>query len=292
MSKSRARNGDQEVDKPTHPGWSAGRSFSHPDDKLLMAEYFVRHDFLVRPGEDPESSPRLTSGIIFVNPGTTPNTVVNVAVNWMEKNWASGPFSIKWYTPGMLVPATLMNFINKHYDYRSAASLLLFPGLVDQDTESVSGEESIKFVKQCQVRFAYSILSSHYLDLSTGDTYFHFPTEVPLQAACAKLNANQKYLFLDPSKLETVEGVRGYSLKELLQTSNSVTIYTVESPKFPIIKKRFEELCRKLGLVSKSEKSKSKSVDFALEEFKTLRLCCISRHCEAKEDLIFLGKLS
>jgi len=212
-------------------GWSAGRLKSRPEDKQRMAENFVEHDLMVPPGCDPETSPRLTAASILVNNGTTPNSVVDEATKWCLRNWDSrGPFSIIWYTPGTLVPATLRRFKEQHYSCLSAANLSLFPGQVDNEIESVLGEVPVHFARtSLKTRFTYAILSAYAFDMTTGYTYFHFSTEVALQKACAELYAGQKFLFLDPSKLESIEGEQGYSLRDLLASSQAVTIYTVES---------------------------------------------------------------
>lgn len=229
--------------------WSACRTKSKADEKTLMAQHFASHDFLLPEGQNPEGA-RETVASIIVNQGTSPDRVVREALEWIlhKENQDRGPFFLTWYTPGHLVPTTLKSFRDAHRHLRTATRLFLFPGEVDEETESVSGPDAEYFAEQLQRRFTYAFLSAYSFDVCTGSVYFHLPRELRLQKACAKCFAAHKFLFLDSSKFKS-EGERGYGIGDLLDTAYKVTIYTVSSlspKKDSWIKARFEQLCATL----------------------------------------------
>jgi hypothetical protein len=154
---------------------------------------------------------------------------------------------LTWYTPGHLVPTTLRLFREKHPVLASATQLFLFPGRVDQQTESVSGREAEEFSFQLSRCFSYALLRPYSFDIRTGIAYFHLAEEVRLQYACATRYASEKYLFLDATKFRK-EGEAGYSVAEMLKAADSVTIYTVSSINDDWLIKNFVALCdRVLG---------------------------------------------
>lgn len=226
--------------------WGDSREQTADAAKDLLAEYFVNHDFLVREGDTPEQK-RETVASIIVNQGTTPNRVVKKAVEWVRTHNQQGPFFLTWYTPGHLVPVTLREARESNRHLRTALRLFLFPGEVDDETESVSGPDAERFVEHLQTRFTYAFLSSYSLDLETGGVYFFSPQEIRLQRACATRFAADKFLFLDSSKFKC-EGERGYGISDLLETSYHVTLYTEASAQDSSIRSMFENLSGQLGL--------------------------------------------
>jgi len=227
--------------------WSASRAQIKADQKGLMAQYFARHHFLVREGELPEA-PRETVATIAVNQGTTPNRVVAECLKWVSEHRKPGEaFFLTWYTPGHVIPTTLRSFKNEHWPMRTAAKLFLFPGEVDDETESVSGPDAEEYAEHVRHRFTYALLSGYSFDMSTGDVYFYLPHEVRLQKACAKMFAAHKFLFFDTSKLKR-EGEVGYNVSDLLATADTVTIYTVSSTpeKDDWVKSKFKSLCTRI----------------------------------------------
>jgi hypothetical protein len=86
-----------EIVEETHfEDWSASRAQTSIDEKILMAKFFARHHFLVREGQSPEA-PRETVASIILNHGTTPNSVLKEALQWIKDNKGSGPFFLTWY---------------------------------------------------------------------------------------------------------------------------------------------------------------------------------------------------
>ena len=252
--------------------WSVSRAQIKADDKALMAKEFIQHEFLVPTNQDPEES-RETAASIIVNQGTSQNRVVEEALDWIKNNPTKGPFFITWYTPGHLVPTTLKRVRDKHKHLRTATSLFLFPGEVDLETESVSGPDAESFAENLQRKFSYAFLSANAFDVGTGRVYFHWPRELRLQRACATRFASHKYLFLDSSKF-TSQGEEGYSIRDLLETANSVTIYTVTSmtsERDRWIATKFETLCKHLLQES------SKTAEDDLDVLKSLRLVVVGR---------------
>lgn len=234
----------------TAEGWSARRAAVAEKDKIRMARHFVSHDLFVQEDQAPGDERKITAAQIIVNPGTTPNEVVKQVLEWIKTevennpNHAAAP-NITWYTPGALVPATLRDF-RLTYDYvRISCGLHLFPGMVDPDLEMVRGEEAIKYARQLERWFTYALLSVYAFDMNTGAGFFFFDDEVELQRAIALREAEHKFLFLDPEKFKR-EGSKAYSIRELLQTSRTVTIYTVSSKKDPTISEQFSSLAKSL----------------------------------------------
>jgi hypothetical protein len=97
---------------------------------------------------------------------------------------------------------------------------------------------------------------------------FHFDREIKIQQTCALLKASQKFLFFDSTKF-TGEGEVGYSLRELLSTTNTVIIYTVSSPRSDEIRAAFDALAAEL--LTKSPTAADGN------EPKTLRLTIVGR---------------
>jgi hypothetical protein len=225
--------------------WSAHRAVHRPDEKHRIARYFADHDFLVVEGSDPETNSRESVASILVNQGTTPNVVVDEALNWIEAHPNRGPFFLTWYTPGHLVPATLRSYRLSAPHLSSSTKLFLFSGLVDPETEAVSGPDAEEFAERLYRHFSYSILSAYSFDICTGTAYFHMPGELRLQRACATRYASRKFLFLDSTKFKT-EGEVGYGIRDLLATTTAVVIYTNTSTKDPWLTDRFEELCNEV----------------------------------------------
>lgn len=228
-------------------GWSAHMAKSRVPEKQAMARYFVAHDFLAQPGKNAETDPLMTAATILVNAGTTPDTVVGAALEWMRENWNRGPFNVRWYTPGALVPGRLLQFRNLHQEYRNVAMLFVFPGEVDPEVESVVGDDPVQFAKShLKTRFTHSILSAHRFDLGTGEVFFHYRAEIGVQSMCAKLQADHKFLFLDTGKFQGISGEPAYHISELLATSQTVTVYTVTSDRDAQIQVQFEALREKV----------------------------------------------
>ncbi len=266
-------------------GWSASRSQISPKEKEALAEYFAKHDFLVPPGADPEAN-RKTDASIIVNPGTTPHAVVKSCLSWMSKEWNErGPFNVIWYTPGALTATELRNFKTKNHAQRSCSGAFLLPGRIDSDIESVLGEDPVQFAREQlkKRRFTYSFLSVHGLEMASGQTYFYFSDEIPLQQACAELYATQKCLFVDPGKLRTIEGSPGYTISDLLITSQAVAIYVNTSDRDRFIKEQFEKLFHWV--------LKPCPEDIDSEDRKMLRLCIVAPNGEVREDIPKLGVL-
>jgi hypothetical protein len=217
------------------PQWSDSRAEIKADEKQLMADYFAEHEFLLPSvvldlSSATDESRRTPSASIIVNAGTAPNQVVYSALAWVEKNPKLGPFFLFWYTPGHLVPETLRRFRTAKGNLHMAAAvrLFLFPGEVDFETQSVCGPDAEAFANNLKRRFTYAFLSAYAFDIHTGDVYFHGAREVALQRAVATRFAATKFLFLDSSKFKSEgDGENGYTVSELLETSHTVTIYTV-----------------------------------------------------------------
>lgn len=270
--------------------WSARRAKHMPDEKKLMAEYCARHDFLVRENSNPETDLRETVASILVNQGTTPDIVVKEALRWIENHQDRGPFHITWYTPGNLVPGTLRSFRQNHQHLSAATQLFLFPGRVDQQTESVSGPEAEAFAQRLERRFTYAFLSAHSFDIHTGIVYFHLPEETRLQQACATRYAAHKFLFLDSSKFKS-EGEIGYRIDELLRESEAVTIYTVSSDKDEWIKVKFAALCNSILDIRGDQNTNGSSKAADKLDMKFLRLRIVGKETTPTDSMQHQGFL-
>jgi hypothetical protein len=193
---------------------------------------------------------RLKVANILVNPGTSQHFVVRRALEWIKAHDDEfGPVDINWYTPGSLLPTLLKEFRDDNPELIQATQLFVFPGRLDIQIDSFASVETAEFVKAYERAFTYAFLSANSFDMSTGQVYFHFSSEIELQRAIALKNAKHKFLFLDSSKLVTIsEGGVAYGLRDLLRTSHSVTLYTVSSsqPKDEWVKASFEALYHKL----------------------------------------------
>lgn len=268
----------------TDQGWGSRRAKLHPNEKLWMARYCIEHDFLVRKGTTPADS-HDTVASILVNQGTTPNVVVQEALNWMKAHWASGPFDVTWYTTGGLVNATLHDFRTENPGLGIAAQIFLFPGRVNTDLQAVAGPEAEDFVEHLDIDFTYTFLSVYSFDLDAGRTHFLYSEELRLQQACAHLYADHKFLFIDASKFKR-EGKRGYGVDSLLEQAKTVTIYTTSSSEDETIKDSFSRLCRALlpsgsGEAATNERSRKRE----------LRLRIVSPGAESVDPLDHIGFL-
>jgi hypothetical protein len=264
-------------------GWSAVQAKVAAQDKIRMARHFATHDLFVQEEQSPGDDRKITSAKIIVNPGTAPNEVVKQVLEWVKTEVENNPNRtgvpyITWYTAGSLVPATLLDFKVTHPVVRNACGLYMFPGIVDPSLEMVRGQEAVRFVQQLEICFTYSLLSAYAFDMNTGIVFFFFDDEVELQQAIALLQAEHKFLFLDPWKLKS-EGTKAYSIRELLETSRSVTIYTVSSRKDTTIREEFSNLT-KLLLDTKNKTGR---------HCKTLRLVIVSE--EKQVNLPVTGEL-
>lgn len=222
-------------------GWSQTKEQEHSRAKDTIANTFAKHVFLVEEGKSPETDPRRADATIFVAPGTTPNRVLKGCLNWISDNVTvtggaergkdadrphkTPPIHITWYTGGALVAASLQEFREKHTGLRPAASVHLLPGTVDSDVECVLGPAAVNYVtttlKHC---FSAMFLSAYSVDLASGHVFFHFDNEVEFQRACAQLPAQQKFLFLDSTKLRR-DGCITYNFAQLFDDCTSVTLY-------------------------------------------------------------------
>lgn len=233
------------VESPSKDAWSRQRAQHQIGEKRLMAEFYALHDFLVPANANPALDPREPFASILVTQGTTPNVVVEAALKWIEQNQHLGSFGIIWYTPGALVPGTLLDFRLRNPALRAAAQLFLFPGRVNFETEAVSGPEALAFAEQLDRCFTYAFLGANSFDIESGTAYFAYSEEITLQRAYATLYAAHKFLFLDASKFKS-NGNPGYNVRDLLETSEMITIYTVSSDKDEWIKSEFDILQRKV----------------------------------------------
>lgn len=206
-------------------GWSVRQSRESATEKQVIAAHFADHGFLVAPHKMPED-PRETAATILVVHGTSPDAAVDAALKSIAARQRKyGPF-INWYSPGALVPTTLLEFRQHYPDLISATKMFLFPGEVDLDIEAACSEEAVAYAESLEVDFTYVFLGAYSCDLDEGVVYFQHPREVKLQRACALKRARQKLLFLDSTKFRR-EGHKGYTLSDLLATSENVTLYTV-----------------------------------------------------------------
>lgn len=264
--------------------WSAARALTNIEEKILMAKFFARHHFLVREGKSPEDA-RETIASIILNHGTTPNSVLKEALQWVKDNKTSGPYFLTWYTPGHLIPTTLMEIRDQDRGLRMALKLFLFPGEVDEEIKSVLGRDAEIFVNKLQRHFTYALMSAYSFDLSTGDVYFYFARELELQRACATRFADHKFLFLDSSKFKS-SGEKAYGVVDMLRTSYSVTLYTVSSERDEWIVKRFESLCGSIlkGVPAPSTADQS--------DLKTMRLQIVGRDGASTKCVERVGSLT
>lgn len=231
-------------------GWSARRVAVATTDKIRMARHFAMHDLFVQEDRRAADRRKITAVEIVVNPGTTPNEVVKHALESVKidvennPNHAAGPH-IRWYTPGSLVLATVRDFRVAHPYLRTSCELHMFPGDVDPDLEMVRGEQAILYAQRLDKCFTYALLSAYAFDMNTGTAFFFFEDELKLQQAIALREAEHKFLFLDPDKLKRA-GSEAYTIRDLLQTSRFVTIYTVSSKKDSVIRNQFCDLANRL----------------------------------------------
>src|SRR5436309_15209444 len=262
--------------------WAASQARMQLEEKELMARYFAEHDFLLSEGSNPAAATRQTAATILINQGTEPNVIAGECLRWIEEHSAAGPFHIIWYSPGALVPATLAEFRQRNPHLCAATHVHLFPGTVDLQLQAQIGFEAQEYARSIRRRFSYLILSGHSFDLCTGVVRFHFDREIPIQRISALRQATQKFLFLDSDKF-TGEGEVGYSLWELLSTSDAVILYTVSSSRSQDIKAAFGRVTA--GLLAHS----SEESDF--EKPKSLRLVIVGRQNVPTESLPYKGYL-
>lgn len=268
----------------TLSSWSACQANTNPKQKSILGEFFAEHDFLVRGDRNGVKDLRERASLFLVAPGTTPNTVVKTSLYWMRDHWAPNPFTVKWYSLGALLPATLYDFKKENPTCDSAARLFLIPGEVDPQSETVTGKYPIEFLKQLNIRLNGSILSAYRFDMATGTAYFYFDNEVEVQRAGAMFYADDKYVFLDPSKFSP-SGSPGYNVRDLLMTSQTVTIYTLTSGSDNRIMDQFKALC--VEHLECAEESPQPSRD----ETKRLRLCIVGANSEPVTDIAKTGRV-
>src|ERR1051326_1364321 len=262
--------------------WAASQARMQIEEKELMARYFAEHDFLLSEGDNPAAATRQTAATILINQGTEPNVIARECLRWIEEHSTAGPFHIIWYSPGALVPATMAEFRQRNPHLCAAMHVHLFPGTVDLQLQAQIGSEAQEYARSIKRRFSYLILSGHSFDLCTGVVRFHFDREIPIQKICARREATQKFLFLDSEKF-TGEGAVGYSLWELLSTSDAVILYTVSSKRSEEIKAAFERLAAGLLTTDVKERTHQKP--------KTLRLVIIGRGSVPTEPMRRTGYL-
>lgn len=104
-----------------------------------------------------------------------------------------------------------------------------------------------------------------------------------MQKACATYYAANKFLFLEPSKFVDIEGNQGYSIRDLLETADFVTIYTVDSEYSELIATQFNDLKEILQPNQEGDKSQKR--------YKTLRLGIIGDDNQLKNNVIQRGTL-
>lgn len=270
-------------DRWPHPEtWAASRARIQREEKLLMAQYFASHDFLVQKKQNPAADARENTASFLVNQGTGPNVVVDESLKWIEQHAEEGPFHMTWYSNGALVPATLFEFRQRNPDLTAATHVHLFPGTVDIQLQAQIGAEAQEYASRITRQFSYMILSGHSFDLGTGHVKFHFDREIPIQRACALLKATEKFLFFDSKKF-TGEGEVGYSLRDLLSTCNGVVIYTVSSDRSAEIKAAFDRLSEEL-LTKAPEQGDGR-------DWKSLQLTVVGRNSVPSESIPYEGFL-
>jgi hypothetical protein len=270
-------------DRWPHPEtWAASRARIQQEEKLLMAQYFASHDFLVQKKQNPVADARENTASFLANQGTGPNVVVEESLKWIEGHAKEGPFHMTWYSNGALVPATLFEFRQRNPDLTAATHVHLFPGTVDIQLQAQIGTEAQEYASRITRQFSYMILSGHSFDLQTGHVKFHFDREIPIQRTCALLKATEKFLFFDSKKF-TGEGGVGYSLRDLLSTCNGVVIYTVSSDRSAEIKTAFNSLSAEL-LTETPDQADGR-------EWKTLRLTLVGRDNVPTDSIPYEGFL-
>lgn len=239
---------EDRLDVSSVQGWSIVRSYTSQDKKHLIADGFSTHEFLVPPDNAPAKDLERTASIV-VSPGTTNRAVVSSCLEWMLTRWNdAGPFNLTWYTPSMLIFSLLRDFNNTHPTYRSGSAIVLFPGMVDPMVGATVGDPTTTFVDEIlkTQRFSYAFLSAHRFDIRSGEAYFFFPSEIGLQRSFARLHAEHKWIFLDSTKFESIEGILAFRIPDLLETSGEVNICTNASANELIIREGFNELSRDL----------------------------------------------
>lgn len=274
---------DRQADFPADGAWSACQAAMDVKQKEVMARCFAEHDLLVAAGEHHEGDSRERAAYFVVGPGTTPNTVLHFALEWVSRHWRLNPVTLTWISLGALTPATIFQFKKNNPHCLNASRLILCPGRVDPMSETLEGKHPVGFLEKLseEVHVDACILSAHSFDMTTGDAYFYFDNEVDVQRAGALVYARDKYLFLSPNKFRSIRGWRGYHVRDLLKTSQSVTIYTTTSNSDQQITRGFEELCGQIGfarLPAEAEEKKSNGV-------KRLRLCIVSTIAEPVLDI-------
>lgn len=234
--------------------WSIRNHNVSGTEKQLMARHFAQKEFLK--GDNGVAS-------ILVASGTTTQRVVEESIKVVD---AGANAWLTWYTPSTLVSDHLREFRRKYQHLQKAAQLFVFPGLIDVELESVVGPEAEEFAEGYKRAFRYAILSCHRFDMRTGSIRFLHPSELRLQKACALRTATKKYLFLDPGKFADEEQPT-YDVRNLLETSTSVTIYTVSSHLDDELKSGFLRLRRSIL-------ESGRGTDL---ESRALRLCIVDR---------------
>ncbi len=277
-------------------GWSAARATMYTDEKKAMAHHFCQHDLLVKHNQNP-SNTRETAATFLATAGTSPYMVVRESLAWIKANSSTyGQFAIMWYTPASLVAAALRDFRTENHHLRSAADLFLFPGRLNPDVECVVGPTAVRFTKLRRTKFTYSLLGAYAFDMASGKASFHYPEEVGIQRACAFLPARHKFLFLDSSKFEKKEeGEPGYSIRQLLNETSAVTIYTVASANSNTIAEDFHALAESILITTNEDEPIDRAAEeegeLARSPQRMFRLCVVGTKERPAENIAIRGYL-
>ena len=239
------------------PTWSDSRGHHQQEDKKLIGEYWASQEFMVT---DPKKPARDTVGSALVPQGTTQAAVVEKILDWLQRQTGVA-YHITWYVAGTLVADKMRQFQRDYPHLRSAARLFFLPGDVDLEREAVLGPAAVEFAQKLARWFRYALLSSHSFDLRNGQAYFQFNDEVELLSALARRQAKEKILFLDRTKFRP-EGVPGYTVRDLLEGAERVTICTVSTEADDARREAFNELAEEL-------------LEAGPGEQKCLRLCLV-----------------
>jgi hypothetical protein len=70
---------------------------------------------------------------ILVNPGTTPYTIGERALGWVDENTERrGPFFLNWYTPGALIPTALRDYRERSKHMQSGELRSMYVALASE----------------------------------------------------------------------------------------------------------------------------------------------------------------
>lgn len=264
--------------------WSVFQEPVDKDAKFSMACHFAKAIFLKAENYVAD---------ILVAPGTTTKCVVEqtlaaisepgtgtTAISESGREESTQHYNLTWFTPSTLVSDYLRDWSGQNQHLRRAAQLFVYPGLVDEELESFCGPEAEEFAENIKTRFSLAILSGHRFDVKDGMVCFHFPQEKRLQTACALSWATRKYLFLAPTKFRQ-EGQPAYSIRDLLNTSCEVTIYTTWDNNGEDLQASFKYLADEL--IAQNPTSTAASDKRGLQR-KCLRLIVVKSDADAAVD--------